>query len=197
MLDRSLLQHMLAGRAVIMCVGNEWRGDEGVGHHIAGILRPSERLSVVDCGETPENYLGVITDFKPEAVIVISAVGFGADPGDVRVLKRREVGEFTLSTLVPRLLIFTDYIEAKTGAATLFVGIQPATLEFGSPLGPAVAEAGRNLARAINEVISGPRRPRRSRWRRIARRAWGSNRRATDAEAPKPTLKADHARPLW
>jgi hydrogenase 3 maturation protease len=155
MLDRSLLQHMLSGRAVIVCVGNERRGDEGVGHLIAGLLRPSERVSVVDCGETPENYLGVITGFKPDAVIVISAVGFGAAPGDVRVLKRREIGEFELSTLAPRLLIFTDYIEAKTGATTLFVGIQPATLEFGSPLGPVVAEVGRNLARAINEVMGG------------------------------------------
>jgi hydrogenase 3 maturation protease len=153
MLDRDLLTHMLSGRAVIVCVGNEWRGDEGVGHLIAGLLRPSERLSVVDCGETPENYLGVIAKLKPEAVIVISAVGFGAAPGDIRVLKRREVGEFELSTLAPRLLIFTDYIEAETGAATFFVGIQPATLEFGSPLGPAVAEVGRTLARAINELI--------------------------------------------
>ena len=146
---------MLAGRAVIVCVGNEWRGDEGVGHLIAGLLRPSERVSVVDCGETPENYLGVIASFKPAAVIVIGAVGFGAAPGHVRMLKRREVGEFELSTLAPRLLIFTDYIEAETGAATLFVGIQPTTLEFGSPLGPVVAEAGRSLACTINEMMEG------------------------------------------
>jgi|GEM_PF-6681177 len=118
MLDRDLLTHMLTGRAVIVCVGNEWRGDEGVSHLIAGLLTPSERLSVVDCGETPENYLGVITGLKPDAVIVISAVGFGATPGEIRILKRREVGEFELSTLAPRLLIFTDYIEAQTGAAT-------------------------------------------------------------------------------
>lgn len=153
MLDRDLLTHMLTGRAVIVCVGNEWRGDEGVGHLIAGLLKPSERLGVVDCGETPENYLGVITGLKPENVIVISAVGFGATPGEIRVLKRREVGGFELSTLAPRLLIFTDYIEAQTGAATFFVGIQPATLEFGSSLGQAAAEAGRMLARAINELI--------------------------------------------
>ena len=54
-MDKSLLAKMLSGRVVIACIGNEMRGDDGVGPFIAGLLTPSERVKVVDCGETPEN----------------------------------------------------------------------------------------------------------------------------------------------
>jgi hydrogenase 3 maturation protease len=153
MIDSTLLEAMLAGRTVIACVGNALRGDEGVGHLVAGEIAPSDRARVVDCGETPENYLGVIAAFRPQSVVVISAVDFGAAPGEICVLRRRDAGEFALSTLTPRLLIITDYIEAQCDAATYFVGIQPANLEFGSSVTQAVAGAGRALAQAINEMI--------------------------------------------
>jgi len=157
MLDQDILHRMLAGRTVLVCVGNEWRGDEAVAPLVAGLIGPSNRVSVVNCGETPENYLGVIASSKPDSLVIISAVDFGGAVGELRVVGRREIGAFELATLAPRLLILTDYVEAETAAATWFIGIQPASLEFGTPLGATVAEVGRELAGAINEAIWGPR----------------------------------------
>jgi hydrogenase 3 maturation protease len=158
MLDQDLLKRMLSGRVVIACVGNDWRGDEGVGRLVAGLITPSDRASVVDCGETPENYLGVIADLKPERLIVLGAVDFGGAPGGIRVLARREIGGFALSTLAPRLTILTDYVETHTGAETFFIAIQPETLEFGAPLGATAAEVGRALAQALNDALGGGQR---------------------------------------
>ncbi|MFZ1947665.1 MAG: hydrogenase 3 maturation endopeptidase HyCI [bacterium] len=156
MLDRNLLRRMLSGRVVVACVGNEWRGDDGVGPFVGRLIRPSGRLTVLDCGETPENYLGVIVRLGPEKVVVIDAADFGGAPGDVRAIARDEIGGGGISTHAARLVLLTDYVEAGTDAETFFVAIQPGSLEFGGPMGPAVEAAARRLAEAINRVAGSP-----------------------------------------
>jgi len=152
MLDRELIRQMLRGRVVVACVGNQWRGDDGVGPLVAALLEPSDRVRVIDCGETPENFLGVIARIKPEKVLVIDAADFGGAAGEIRVVARQEIGGGGLSTHAPRLTLFTDFVEAQTGGKTHFLAIQPGSLEMGQPVGPAVEAAARELADAINAV---------------------------------------------
>jgi hydrogenase 3 maturation protease len=153
MLDRNLLRRMLSGRVVVACVGNEWRGDDGVGPFVGRLIRPCSRLTVLDCGETPENYLGVIVRLKPERVVVIDAADFGGAPGEIRAIARDEIGGGGVSTHAARLVLLTDYVEAGIDAETFFVAIQPGSLAFGSPMGPAVEAAARRLAEVINGVV--------------------------------------------
>jgi hydrogenase 3 maturation protease len=109
-------------------------------------------VRVVDCGETPENFLGVIARMKPEKVIVIDAADFGGEAGEVRAVARQEVGGGGVSTHAPRLTLFTDFVEAQAGAETYFLAIQPGNLRLGEPMGAAVDRAARELADLINEV---------------------------------------------
>jgi len=153
MVDHPFLAHMLTGRVVVACVGNTWRADDGVGPLIGSFLKATGRVKVIDCGETPENYLGVIARMKPEKVVVIDAADFGGRPGEVRIVARADIACGGLATRAARLTTFTDYIEAQTGAKTFFLAIQPESLEFGKPLSEVVAGAGRDLAEAINSAI--------------------------------------------
>lgn len=152
-MDKSALTHMLEGRVVIACIGNELRGDDGVGPFIARLLRATDRVSVVDCGETPENYLGVIAGFNPDRVVIIDAAYFGGTPGEVRVVKKSEIGGGGASTHDAILTLFADYIEARTGAEAFFVAIQPQTSEVGGVLSAVVETAAKQLAALINELI--------------------------------------------
>jgi len=152
MLDRDLLAHMLSGRVVVACVGNEWRGDDGVGPLVATLLEQSDRVRVVNCGDTPENYLGVIARVKPKKVLVVDAADFRGRVGEIRIVARQDIGGGGISTHAARLTLFTDFVEAQTGAQTYFLAIQPASLEFGKPVGAAVERAGRELADFINDV---------------------------------------------
>jgi len=153
MLERGLLSRMFSGRVVIACVGNQWRGDDGLGPFVGSLVRSSERVRVVDCGETPENYLGVIARMKPEKVVVIDAASFGGRPGETRTVARQEIAGGGPSTHTARLTLFTDYVEAQTGAETFFIAVQPESLEFGEGLRPSVEAAARELAAMINDVI--------------------------------------------
>jgi hydrogenase 3 maturation protease len=152
-MDESALIRMLDGRVVIACIGNELRGDDGVGPFIAGILKPTDRVAVVNCGETPENYLGVIAGYRPEHVVIIDAAYFGGEPGEVRVVKKSEIAGGGASTHDAILTLFAEYIEAQTGAEAFFVAIQPQTSQVGNVLSPPVEAAARELASAINQLI--------------------------------------------
>lgn len=143
---------MLSGTVVIACVGNELRGDDGVGPFVSRLIEERESLHVVDCGETPENYLGVIAAFKPDRILIIDAAEFGGSPGEVRVVKKSEITGAGLSTHDAILTLFTDYIEKQTGGETFFIAIQPETSGFGEPLSTSVEQAGRRLANAINQA---------------------------------------------
>ena len=151
-MDDSILAPMLSGRVVIACIGNEIRGDDGVGPFIAGLLKPTDRLTVVDCGETPENYLGVIAGHNPQKVLIIDAAYFGGEPGEVRAVKKSEIAGAGASTHDAILTLFADYIEARTGAEAFFVAIQPKTSQVGIGLSPEIEAAAVELAASINRL---------------------------------------------
>jgi hydrogenase 3 maturation protease len=151
-MDESILAPMLAGRVVIACVGNELRGDDGVGPFVARLLHPGGATRVVDCGETPENYLGVIAAHRPEKVLIIDAAYFGGAPGEIRAVKKSEISGGGASTHDAILTLFAEYIEAQTGAETFFIAIQPERSEVGGALSPVVETAARGLASSINRL---------------------------------------------
>ncbi|MCJ2512538.1 MAG: hydrogenase maturation protease, partial [Candidatus Thermoplasmatota archaeon] len=113
MLDECLLREMMTGKVVIACVGNELRADDGVGPLMAGLIKETPDLKVVDCGETPENYLGVIIREKPDKVVVIDAVFLGGEVGEVRAIRKEELAEGGYSTHMPTLSLFTDFVESQ------------------------------------------------------------------------------------
>ncbi len=144
---------MLSGRVVIACIGNELRGDDGVGPFISRLLHGSELVQVVNCGETPENYLGVIVRYNPDRVIVIDAADFGGRPGETKAVRKADITAGGLSTHDAVLTLFADYIEKQTGAETLFLAIQPGQSEVGGGLSAPVKAAAHWIAGVINQVV--------------------------------------------
>lgn len=128
--------------------------DDGVGPFIAGLLQSTDRVTVLDCGETPENFLGVIVRLKPDRLVVIDAADFGGRPGEIRAVARDDIGGGGVSTHAARLTIITDYVTAECGAEVFFLAIQPDSTGFGRPLGAAVEAAGRALAGEIARAIA-------------------------------------------
>lgn len=151
-MDKSLLTDMLSGRVAIACIGNEMRGDDGVGPFIAGLIDASERVKVFNCGETPENFLGVIARAEPEKVVIIDAAHFKGEPGEIRVIDKDSIAGGGFSTHDAILTLFADFIEKESGAKIYFLAIQPARSEVGAGLTPEVEEAGRQVAGAINTL---------------------------------------------
>lgn len=154
-MDRAILSDILSGRVVIACIGNEMRGDDGVGPFLARLIKETQQVRVIDCGETPENFLGKVIGLKPEKVVVIDAAYFGGKAGDVKLVSREEITGGGASTHDAILTVFADYIEGESCAQVFFLAIQPESTKMGEALSEPVAMAAKKLASVINEIIHG------------------------------------------
>ncbi|GEM_PF-282624 len=114
-------------------------------------------IHVIDCGDTPENYVEPVAKLAPRRILVIDCCDFGAEAGEFRLFSRQEIEELSyglLSTHTLPLSLTVELLSAETGAAIELLGIQPERIEFGEEMSepiqralPAVVEFVRNWAR--------------------------------------------------
>jgi hydrogenase 3 maturation protease len=136
---------------------------------IAGILESSSprppsscgsslvnSVFVLDCGNTPENYIQPVADRNPTRILVVDCCNYGAQPGEFRLFSREEVDRLSyglLSTHTLPLTLTIEMLSLETRAAIELLGIQPERIDFGEDLSqpvrralPAVVEFVRNWA---------------------------------------------------
>ncbi len=139
---------------VIMGVGNTLKADDGAGPVVCGRLASAgTRAKVIDAGTVPENYLRPVADHRPGSLVIVDAVDFGAPPGTVRLLDTGSIAAMSLSTHSLSLQFFADMVRSETGAAIVFIGIQPAGIALGGKMSPAVEKGIDALVSVLRDVF--------------------------------------------
>jgi len=145
----SLCNPSLPRRTAVIGVGNRLWGDDGAGPELLRRLKEEwevqeTRLNFqgqcffIDAGDSPEDWLIRIADFKPELILVIDAMDLHSEPGSIAILESEAIPEaFCYSThrLPLRTLL---HLWEKSGSETLVLGIQPKELAFKEGLSPEV-----------------------------------------------------------
>lgn len=135
---------------LIITVGNDMRGDDGVGPYIAENLSPPGRdFFLIDAGGRPENILDSAVDTGARDVIIIDAADFGGAPGEARLFSAEAIPETTLSTHTFPLPVIARLIEKDMGSRVRFLGIQATTFKYGAPLAQAVKETADGIMAAL------------------------------------------------
>jgi len=101
-------------------------------------------IHVIDCGDTPENYVEPVAKLAPRRILVIDCCDFGAEAGEFRLFSRQELEELSyglLSTHTLPLSLTVELLSLETGATIELLGIQPEQIEFGTDLSPSVQAA--------------------------------------------------------
>lgn len=145
----------MTGRAVV-ALGNPYRRDDGVGPAVleAVAQRDPAAVDLLDLGDATFELIHVLTDHA--TVVIVDAVDFGGDPGDVAVFAPDSAEDVTggqrgaHDTNPFELLAVADRLEA-TPATVRIVGIQPGTVEFGDELSPPVLDA---LPSVVDDVLA-------------------------------------------
>jgi hydrogenase 3 maturation protease len=133
------LKKLLKGNVVILGVGNELRGDDGVGVYIA---RKLKKKNVINAGVAPENFVGKIRKMKPRRIVIFDALDFGGEPGEVKIIDAKKTEGLKISTHSLPLSFFCQLFEKKE---IYLVGIQPKGNEFGSEMSKEVKKAANKL----------------------------------------------------
>ncbi len=135
---------------VLMGIGNELKGDDGIGNILAREFSGDGWLSIA-CETVPENFTGVIRRERPNILVIVDAADMGLAPGDMRIIPDEKLGSagfgthgMPLSSLVSVLDGIADDI--------IFIGVQPKKAELGDGLSHAVELSKKRLIRIIREL---------------------------------------------
>lgn len=159
-LSRAIIEELLRETKrpslVILCIGNEERGDDGFGPYVAKRIKRMRRkglVEIIDCGTVPENYTSTIRKINPTHVLIVDAVDFRGSPGDIILSLEPMFDEVSVSTHKPSLTLLAKYIQAATGSKIILLGVQPKTVEWGSSMSDEVLTSSDVVVKAIRSVI--------------------------------------------
>ncbi len=144
-------------RIVIIGIGNETNGDDGVGLWILRELKrsglPPDRFFLVEAGLAPENFSGPIIRFRPDWVLAIDAARLGYAPGRIAWIEMDEIEGASAATHGLPLAMLGKYLVAQTGCRFNLLGIQVEQTGFDQPLSPVVHRAGARLAKSLKQLL--------------------------------------------
>ena len=119
-------------RLVILGIGNDIRGDDGVGQYIVESLKDlgkeSDDVIIINAKTVPENFTGKIRKIDPSHILIIDAVLMNEEPGTVRVISKEQVGGLSVSTHSMSLSFLIKYLEIEKPYNIVFLGIQPESM---------------------------------------------------------------------
>lgn len=134
-------------RKVVLTVGAVLRGDDAAGPFLAKLLQedPVDGWEVVDGGQTPEDEMAVVRRMNPDVLLVVDAAQMGEEPGTVKVVDEECVArDFLITTHSLPLSFLLGELRACC-QNVVFLGIQPAHMEFMGALTPQVEHAVRRI----------------------------------------------------
>ena len=145
------LKNILKGKVVMFCIGNIERGDDGLGPHLAGMIKGKAPYEVIDAGAAPENWTGVVTRLKPDTIVMVDAVYFEGRPGEMRIFSGEDLRSGKISThdVSPKLLI--EYLKESTKANIYVLGIRPESNKLGEGLSNPVKNSLEELKKYLLE----------------------------------------------
>jgi hydrogenase maturation protease HycI len=148
----------LQGKVVIVGIGSALQSDDAAGSLVAQEISGQVPWIVYDASSSPENYLGKIIRDRPDSIILIDAVEFGATAGQMTLLEGGQVkGNNLFSTHNASLALTVDYLRSNLKSEVLIVGIQPKRVCFGEIVSDEVNAAVRALSSWLVEHGKNPR----------------------------------------
>ena len=135
------LKEHLKGKVVILGVGNRLRNDDAIGSVLAERVTGKVPYIIYDAGASPENYLGKIIKDKPDNVVIIDAVDFGAKPGEFNVIEGKDIETVNLfSTHNASISLTINYLQSNFKTDIIILAIQPKDISFGDSLSPEITK---------------------------------------------------------
>ena len=118
---------------LVVCLGNEFRGDDAVGIFIARqlkVLGLSDN-EVIEAGMALMGSVSQIEQISPEVLMIVDAADMGIPPGDWKMIEPDKIAEAGLSTHENNIPMFLTYISsALPDTKVHFLGIQPLLMDM-------------------------------------------------------------------
>ncbi len=143
-------------KTLVLGLGNTLLSDEGVGVHVVHLLRERyqfpQEVEVMDGGTLGLDLLPYVEEARQ--LLIVDAVQMDAPPGTVVRLAGDEIPAVLSLKYSPHQMGLSDLLAAarllgRSPAEVVLWGVQPASLEVGLELSPAVAAQMETLVRNV------------------------------------------------
>jgi len=140
---------------VILGIGNDMRGDDGLGSILAQELSilENENITVFDGKTVPENFTGAIKREIPSHILLLDAVEMNEEPGHIRLVMKEEIANYSVSTHAMPLSFLIKYLESTTSAEIMLLGIQPENMNLICEVSPKIQESLNYVLKFFNHVL--------------------------------------------
>jgi len=150
-LQKFLIQN-LHKKLLFFCIGNIFRGDDGVGEYIFNKIKLPNNWVKINGGNAPENYIGKIEKIKPDNIIVIDCMDFGLSPGTIIFNKFNQFYNLILDTHSNLLNLYLD-ISGKR-EMWYILGIQPRSFTNYEKISIEVKKSADEIIKLINTSVN-------------------------------------------
>ncbi len=121
-------------KVVILGIGNDMRGDDGIGsvlaQELSKIFIKNANITVFDGKTVPENFTGAIRGENPSHIILLDAVEMNKRPGHIKVITKEQIANYNISTHAMPLSFLIKYLESTCPAELIILGIQPKNMNL-------------------------------------------------------------------
>lgn len=108
----------------------------------------TDRVSIIEAGQAPENRTGELRKFRPDVVLIIDAADMGDTPGTIQWIPEESIDGMSASTHSLPLSMLSRYLKLELNCMVAVLGIQAISNEVGENVSPEVLQS-------INEFVDG------------------------------------------
>jgi hydrogenase 3 maturation protease len=140
-------------KKVVIGIGNPLKRDDNIGNLVVDELKKivKDRNTLFIRAETnPENFIGKIKKFKPNATYFVDAVEFDGNIGEVKVFDINDVLNKNLSTHDIPVKVFKDFFP---DTEIYIIGIKHGDVGYGEELTLTLKENFGNVIREIKKLL--------------------------------------------
>ena len=127
---------------LLLGVGNELNGDDGIGPWVAKNFSDAS-WQTIDCFTMPENYTAMVKRLQPHTIVIVDAADMKIQPGEMRIIPQAQMESAAFSTHMLPLSIVVSYLQKAMPSEIWVIGIQPE--RFDGTISPAVLHSGKKL----------------------------------------------------
>jgi len=133
------------------------RGDDAVGsvlaQELSKLLDENGSVAVFDGKTVPENFTGAIKKEKPSHIIMLDAVEMNETTGNIKLVSKEEIANYSISTHAMPLSFLIKYLESTCPAEMILLGIQPGNMNLINKMTPEVEKSASDVLDVFNNIL--------------------------------------------
>lgn len=140
------LEDYIDKNTVIMGIGSDLKSDDRAGIYIAEEISKMCEYEVIVAGPTPEHWIGLIVNRGYKKLLIIDAVIYGGNSGEIKVFDISDISERFGLTHSSSLHLFSDFLSKEGKIKSIkILAIEPESVDIGTELSKEVKKAAEKI----------------------------------------------------